>query len=84
MSVNRVPSQEELIDLWLKPTYGISYESVKNKETFFEDYQVYKMQHDKWENQAIDLISKRMNLKKELVEKRWGFVYLNTSPKIIK
>ena len=56
----------------------------KNSREFFKTYAVTEEQHDEWCEWAKEEIRKRTKLSKEYINRKWGFVYLQTSPSVIE
>ena len=82
---------EILINLWMTKIYNttIQEEQNKNPELFttsewYKQYPVTEQQHDEWEIEAKEVFRKFTKLSKKLVDRYWGFTYLNSSPYIKK
>jgi hypothetical protein len=79
-------TQAELIDLWLLPEYGVTFNEVVVDEQagkeFFNRYPVSQEAHDKWDAIASDLVRKVYKMSKKRAEKaKWSW-YLNTAPTV--
>jgi hypothetical protein len=74
-------TQDELIDLWLLPEYGITLQEAE-QEDFFDKYPVSQEAHDKWEDLAEQFIAKSIRRSRKFVRINKAGWYLNTAPKV--
>lgn len=91
MKKKKKVTTEDLINLWLKPHHGLDVQELIKKypeecksPDWFDKFPCTKAQHDEWEKTAKELVRKDYRLSKSRLEREWGFIYLNTSPQIIK
>jgi hypothetical protein len=83
-------TQVDLINLWMTKYYNttIQEELLKNPSEVMQSsdwyrlYPVTQQQHDEWEVEAKEVYRKYLKLKKSVVDRYWGFTYLNVSPYI--
>ena len=85
-----------LINWWLEKYHNTNLDKIleenpewkenprEHTREFYERYQVTKAQHDEWEKWAKEYTRKVTKASKYLLERGWGFVYLDTAPSIIK
>ena len=86
----------DLINWWLEKYHNTKLEKIleenpewkenprEHSKDFYEKYAVTQEQHDEWEKWAKEYTKKVTKANKRLLERGWGFVYLDTSPQIIK
>jgi len=81
-------TRDELMNWWLEKYHNTNVEEVvKNhpkkvlqSTNWFKLYAVTKEQHDEWIKWAKSHIKKRERWSKALLERNWGFIYLDTAP----
>lgn len=85
------PSREHILNLWLKYHNTTVEEIVKKhpKEVlkdikWFDLYSVTQEQHDEWVNEAKKYIKSITKLSKKYIDRKWGLIYLDCAPNIIK
>ena len=86
--------QEDLINWWLEKYHNTNLDKIldenpKWKENpekysldFFNEYQVTQDQHDEWLEWAKAFTKAVTGIKGRMFDRSWGWVYLDTSPKI--
>ena len=90
MAKKKKLSEMDLINLWMKKYYNTTVEEEyeknpwKESKEFYDRYPCTQEQHDEWEVEAKKIFKKEFKLSNYMVNRYWGFTYLNTSPKIIE
>lgn len=81
-------NRTEIINGWLR-YYDTTAEEVVKKHPeeakngeWFNLYPVTQEQHDQWEAWAKEYVKKNAKLPKNIIERGWNFLYLDTAPKI--
>src|SRR6056297_2745856 len=91
-------TEEDLLNWWLGKYHDTSVKKVMedhpewdvgskewDSRIFYDTYPCTQEQHDQWYDWAIETIMKDFRIRsKKRAQKDFAFVYLNTSPKIIK
>lgn len=85
-----------LVNWWLEKYHNTNLDKIleenpdwkenpkEHTREFYEKYPVTKAQHDEWEKWAKEYTRKVTKANKHLLERGWGYVYLDTAPSIIK
>ncbi len=86
---------EDLVNWWLEKYHDTNIKKItkenpewakspeKFTRVFYDKYKVTQKQHDEWNEWAIKTLMKEQKLPKKLVERNFGFVYLDTAPSIM-
>jgi hypothetical protein len=90
-------TEEHLIDWWLNKYHNTSLKKIREEHPewgdhnpeytshiFYDAYPVTQEQHDEWCEWAKKEVKKYFKLSKIGLNKSFGFIYLNTSPKVMK
>lgn len=92
--MKKLVESEELINWWLKKFHNTNLKQVvkdhpeweknptEHSRDFYRAYMVSQEQHDEWETWAKEYTRKVTGVSKELLQRSWWSVYLNTSPQI--
>lgn len=79
-------TEEEIINAWLVPAYGITVQEVKkahprlSSKGFYAKYPVTKEQHDTWRLWLLKKLMWYQGLGKRYAERSMWATYLNTAP----
>ena len=80
-------SRTDLMDWWLSKYHNTNSAEVVEKypeecksADWFKLYPVTQEQSDEWVRWAKDYIHKVTKLKKSIIEREWGMIFLDTSP----
>jgi hypothetical protein len=91
MGKRKEPNRDDLLNGWLKHHNTTVEEVVKKhpKEVlespeWFKLYAVTQEQHDEWVVWAKKYIKETTGYSKKLIERGWGFLYLDCAPSIKK
>ena len=85
-------TRDDYLNWWLSKYHNTNVEEVINthdKETlsspnWFKLYPVTQEQHDEWEKWAKATYKKENRLNKAMLNRSWGFVYLDVAPYVPK
>jgi len=83
-------SEADLINWWMVPYHGITIEAAFEKEPwtdsrdFYSRYQVTQEQHDEWYEKVVTTFMKRYRWSRRHTIGQLCFIYLNTSPMVIR
>lgn len=83
-------TETDLINMWMVPCHGLTIEQAYENDpwtesrTFYERYKVTQQQHDDWNEKAKERFRKELKLSKSMIDRHWGFTYLNASPTVAK
>jgi hypothetical protein len=81
-------TQDEFIDMWLVPAYGITLKEVSAQHRedkdfdFYETFQVYPNEHDEWYEKAIAKVAKDNGWDIELAKNQFTWAYLDVAPRV--
>lgn len=88
MKVER--TDEDLINWWMVPCYGITIEKAyelkpwTDSRDFYTRYRVTQKQHDEWYEKVVTTYMKERRWSRKMTMKQLAFVYLNTAPAVIQ
>jgi hypothetical protein len=81
-------NRDDLLNWWLMKYHNTNVEEVVekypkevlNSSEWFKLFPVTQEQHDEWVAWAKDHIKKVTKISKAMVERQWGYIYLDCSP----
>lgn len=83
----KLPTREELLDLWLVKYHNITAKEVAEKypeegksSKWFELFPCTQEQSDEWVKEAKQLFRKKYKVSKWMLEKGWPLIFLDCAP----